>query len=115
MHRISFVEGVLSGILGRYINAGIYKLGSDAFDWNGFLDCVRQLAKEVSVPLNDVVKKMLTANEMTFHKWQNETDRNSEIGSSPKTTRPWDAKKVSRFEQHWIVFNLSLSRVCSEY
>ena len=89
-----FLEGVLSGILARHINAGVYRLGSDVFDWNGFLDCVRQLAKEVALPLNDFAKKMLTANEVTFHKWQNETDRNSEIGSSPKTTRPWDAKKV---------------------
>jgi hypothetical protein len=89
-----FIEGILTSILARNINAGIYKLGTDTFEWNGFMDCIRMLAREIHLSLNEFVKKMLMADEFSFQRWRTEIEYIPEISSIKKTTRPWDAKKV---------------------
>jgi hypothetical protein len=88
------LEGILSGILARYINAGVYKLGTDTFEWNGFMDCIRMLSREIHLSLNDFVKKMLQADEFSFQRWRAEIERTPEVGINKKEVRLWDAKKV---------------------
>jgi hypothetical protein len=87
-------EGVLSGILARNIDANLYKLGTDTFEWNGFMDCIRTLATEIHLPLNDFVKKLLIADEFAFQRWQAEVEYIPETGTNKKINRIWDAKKV---------------------
>ncbi|CAF0730302.1 unnamed protein product [Rotaria sordida] len=94
-YSVNIIEGVLHSILARNINANIYKLGTDTFEWNGFIDCIRILAKQIHLSLNEFVKKMLTADEFSFQKWRVETERTSlEVGTGKQTSRPWDSKKV---------------------
>ena len=89
-----FLEGILSSILARNINANLYKLGADTFDWQGFLDCIRLLAKEIRLPVNDLIKKLLIADEFAFQRWHAETESIPDVGNSKKINRLWDAKKV---------------------
>ncbi|CAF3700091.1 unnamed protein product [Rotaria sordida] len=94
-YSVNIIEGVLHSILARNINANIYKLGTDTFEWNGFIDCIRILAKQIHLSLNEFVKKMLTADEFSFQRWRVETERTSlEVGTGKQTSRPWDSKKV---------------------
>jgi hypothetical protein len=93
-HILLLTEGVLSGILARNIDANLYKLGTDTFEWNGFMDCIQTLATEIHLPLNDFVKKLLMADEFAFQRWQAETEYIPEVGTNKKINRLWDAKKV---------------------
>jgi hypothetical protein len=88
------LESVLSSVLARYINANLYKLGTDTFEWKGFLECIRILANEIPLSLNEFVKRMLIADEFSFQKWQTETESLPEGGINKMTNRLWDAKKV---------------------
>ncbi len=88
------IEGVISTVLARNINANIYKLGTDTFEWNGFMECIRMLANEIRLSLNEFVKKMLIADEFSFQKWQTEIEYIPEVGINKKFNRLWDAKKV---------------------
>lgn len=96
VHSLSLhcVDGILSGVLARTINANLSKLGVDTFDWNGFVDCIRILAKEIRLPLNDLIRKLLIADEFAFQKWHAETEYIPDEGSSKKINRLWDGKKV---------------------
>ncbi|CAF2532742.1 unnamed protein product [Rotaria sp. Silwood2] len=94
-YSVNIIEGVLHSILARNINANIYKLGTDTFEWNGFMDCIRILARQMHLSLNEFVKKMLIADEFSFQRWRVETERIPlEVGTGKQTSRPWDSKKV---------------------
>jgi hypothetical protein len=58
------------------------------------MDCIRILASESRLSLNEFVKKMLMADDFTFQQWRAEIEYIPEIGPSKKPTHPWDAKKV---------------------
>jgi hypothetical protein len=92
------IEGVISSVLARNINANIYNLGTDTFEWNGFMECIRILANEIHLSLNEFVKKMLLVDEFSFQKWQTEIEHIPEVGTNKTTTTTtnllWDAKKV---------------------
>lgn len=103
-------EGILEGILARNIDAGRYKRDGDAFEWIGFLDCIRQLAKQTSLTQNDFVKKLLVIDEFSFEKWRKETAESPEIGSTIKSNRPWDPKKVCFFFS-FVSFRFSFSTI----
>ena len=94
MHLTSLAESVLSNVLARNINNGVYKINADAFDLNGFLDCIDVLAKEIHVSLNDFAKKLLVVDASSFQRWRSEFDQIPEVGSTKKINRPWDTKKV---------------------
>ena len=72
----------------------MYKLGTDTFEWNGFMECIQILAHEIHLPLNEIVQKLLIADEFSFQKWQAETECLPEVGVNKKVNRLWDAKKV---------------------
>ena len=90
----NLAEDVLSSILARNINARLYPPATETFDWIGFMECVRLLAREVRMSLNEFVKKMLSADDIAFQRWQAETDQVTEAGPDKRTARLWDAKKV---------------------
>ncbi len=58
------------------------------------MDCIRILASEIHLPLNDFVKKLLIADEFAFQRWQADTEIIPDVGTSKKTNHLWDAKKV---------------------
>jgi hypothetical protein len=58
------------------------------------MDCIRILASESHLSLNEFVKKMLMADDFTFQQWRAEIEYIPEVGPSKKPTHPWDAKKV---------------------
>jgi len=89
-----FIESALSNVLARYINENKYKLGTDTFEWNGFIECIRILASEIGLTLNDFVRKLLVADESSFRQWQTEIEYIPEVGTHTKANRLWDAKKV---------------------
>ncbi len=104
------IEGVISSVLARYINAKIYKLGTDTFEWNGFMECIRLLANEIHLSLNEFVKKMLIADEFSFQRWQVDIEYIPEVGTNTKTNRLWDAKKVNSFLFYSEIFFLSIKK-----
>ena len=92
------IESILSSILARDINNRRYKLGTDTFEWNGFMDCIRMLSKEVHLSLNEFVKKMLTIDEFSFQRWRVDSqDVSLDEELDKRTNRPWDTKKVYSF------------------
>jgi len=104
------IEGVISSVLARHINAKIYKLGTDTFEWNGFMECIRMLANEIHLSLNEFVKKMLIADEFSFQRWQTDIEYIPEVGINIKTNRLWDAKKVNSFLFYSENFFLSIKK-----
>lgn len=91
---IPHVESVLCNVLARNIDIGQYTTADNTFDWRGFLDSVHLLAREVHLPVNDFVKKMLTADEFSFQRWRAQIEHTPAVDTAKKNTRPWDAKKV---------------------
>ncbi|CAF1433006.1 unnamed protein product [Adineta steineri] len=94
IYSVNIIESILSSVSARYINVGLYKLDTNTFDWNGFLDCIHLLAKEIHLSLNEFVKKMLIADEFSFQTWRTEIEAIPEVGTNKKSNRSWDAKKV---------------------
>ncbi|CAF0945283.1 unnamed protein product [Adineta steineri] len=94
IYSVNIIESILSSVSARYINVGLYKLDTNTFDWNGFLDCIHLLAKEIHLSLNEFVRKMLIADEFSFQTWRTEIEDIPEVGTNKKSNRSWDAKKV---------------------
>ncbi|UJR35650.1 hypothetical protein I4U23_028400 [Adineta vaga] len=90
----NLIESILSNVLAQNVNIGRYKIDGDTFDWTGFMNCIRILAKEIHLSLNECVKKMLMADEYSFQRWRIEVEHIPEVGTNKKTNRPWDVKKV---------------------
>lgn len=81
------------------MNNDSYRIDRLTFEWNGFMECIRILANEVDLSMNEFVKKMLIADDFSFQKWRAETQRiPEETGTNKQTSsRPWDSKKVITF------------------
>lgn len=58
------------------------------------MECIRMLANEIHLSLNEFVKKMLIVDKFSFEKWQTEIEYNPEIGTNKKSDRLWNTKKV---------------------
>jgi hypothetical protein len=58
------------------------------------MECIRILANEIRLSLNEFVKKMLIADEFSFQRWQTEIEYIPEVGINKKMNHLWDPKKV---------------------
>jgi hypothetical protein len=70
-------------------------MGADTFDWQGFLDCIRRLARETSLSMSEFVKKLLATDHTMLSTWRTDTEVKLDVAVNQTSARSWDAKKVS--------------------